>query len=241
MHYFHKNASVRISNARCFCYSSSTPSTTSPAEKLTPALRQHSHFKRLYPNHLLLFQVGDFYEMFHDDAVKGAELLDLALMSKKKTNSPNQCGFPVDKLEPKLEILVRKGALVAVCEQVADGEGSQNKAASTELKKREITRLGMSERSVLILVLRLVTPGTIIEENIVSARKNNYLIAIYLHNQEFLHESEVVYFSNIIEFILRKKLSSCCQSQWRGLTYRLEKLTSRLPRKSLFGGFFFFC
>lgn len=124
-------------------YSSALAPDIASTEKLTPALKQHSHFKRLYPNHLLLFQVGDFYEMFHDDAVKGAELLDLALMSKKKTNAPNQCGFPVDKLDAKLEILVRKGALVAVCEQVA-GENEVNpaKTNSTELKKREITRLG---------------------------------------------------------------------------------------------------
>jgi DNA mismatch repair ATPase MutS len=114
--------------------------TQPPQIKMTPALVQHSHFKKEYPNHLILFQVGDFFEMFHEDAVKCSELLDLALMSKRNNNGLNQCGFPVDKLESKLELLIKKGAIVAVCEQVG-GDSSIN----SDLKKREITRLGKQD------------------------------------------------------------------------------------------------
>jgi DNA mismatch repair protein MutS len=139
-------------------------------DKLTPAQTQHHFFKKKYPEYLLFFQVGDFFEMFGDDALKASEILDIALMSKKKINSPPQCGFPVDKLEGKLEMMIKKGVMVAVCEQVNTQESLKN----SDVKKREITRL--------------VTPGTMIEEGLLSARKNNYLVTLYVDNLHLLSE-----------------------------------------------------
>jgi len=135
--------------------------TDGPAPQLdTPAMRQYRSFKEQYPDYILLFRMGDFYEMFYEDAKTASRVLGLALTSRSKgpTAIP-LAGIPYHALDGYLAKLIRAGLRVAICEQVEDA--SQAKG----LVKRDITRL--------------VTPGTLTEENLLAQREGNYLAAVF--------------------------------------------------------------
>src|SRR5205823_13269513 len=89
---------------------------------LTPLMRQYRELKQQYPEALLFFRVGDFYEMFYEDAVEGARLLEIALTSrdKSKTDQVPLCGVPYHAANGYIAKLLRSGRSVAVCEQVED-------------------------------------------------------------------------------------------------------------------------
>ena len=126
----------------------------------TPAMRQYRSFKEQYPDYILLFRMGDFYEMFYEDAKTASRVLGLALTSRSKgPTAVPLAGIPYHALDGYLAKLVRAGLRVAICEQVEDA--SQAKG----LVQRDITRL--------------VTPGTLTEENLLSQREGNYLAAVF--------------------------------------------------------------
>jgi len=125
----------------------------------TPIMKQYFAAKTRYPRHLLFFRVGDFYEMFYDDAKTAARVLGLTLTARYKDVDPvPMCGVPSHAAEGYLARLLRMGFSVAVCDQTEDA--SQAKG----LVKREVTRV--------------VTPGTALEENLLDARKANRLLAV---------------------------------------------------------------
>ncbi len=131
---------------------------------VTPMMAQFLEIKEAHKDALLFYRMGDFYEMFFDDAVAAAEALDIALTKRGKHLGEDipMCGVPVHAAEGYLLTLIRKGFRVAVCEQLED---------PAEAKKRgskSVVRRG---------VVRLVTPGTLTEESLLEARRHNFLAA----------------------------------------------------------------
>ncbi|MEZ5948609.1 MAG: DNA mismatch repair protein MutS [Planctomycetaceae bacterium] len=139
--------------------------TPTPPARLTPMMERYFEVKRQYPESLLLFRMGDFYELFYDDAVIAAKILGLTLTSRDKgsTNPVSMAGFPYHSLDNYLQKLIRSGYRAAICDQVEDPKLAKG------LVKREVTRI--------------VTPGTLTEDALLDPRHNNYLAAIALRRE----------------------------------------------------------
>ncbi|AER40743.1 MAG: DNA mismatch repair protein MutS [Flavobacteriales bacterium] len=129
----------------------------------TPLIKQYNDIKSKYPNTILLFQVGDFYEIFGDDAIKCSKILDIVLT--KRSNNKNTiihlAGFPYHSLNTYLPKLIRSGHRVAICDQLEEAKKGKN----------NIVKRG---------VIELVTPGTAIDENILQTKSNNFLASIHV-------------------------------------------------------------
>ena len=125
----------------------------------TPLMRQYGAIKQRHPNALLLFRLGDFYELFFEDAVVAARELQITLTSrnKEKGQAIPMCGVPYHAAEGYIAKLIRRGHRVAVCDQIEDPR------LAKKLVKREVTRV--------------VTPGTAIDAQVLEPRANNYLAA----------------------------------------------------------------
>src|SRR6267154_6406071 len=124
-----------------------------PAEgagRATPVMEQFIEIKAAHPDCLLFYRMGDFYELFFEDAVKAAAALDIALTKRGKHLGEDipMCGVPVHTAEAYLEKLIRKGFRVAVCEQMEDPQLAKKRGAKSPVKRE---------------VIRLVTPGTLTE------------------------------------------------------------------------------
>ncbi|MBM3224802.1 MAG: DNA mismatch repair protein MutS [Candidatus Tectomicrobia bacterium] len=136
----------------------------SPADQsfanLTPMLRQYTQAKTAHPDAMVLFRLGDFYEMFDEDARQGARLLELVLTSREigKGQRVPMCGVPVHAVETYIARLIRAGCKVAVCEQMEDPRLVRG------LVRRE--------------VVRVITPGTVVEEAMLEEDVPNFLVAI---------------------------------------------------------------
>ncbi len=132
---------------------------------VTPMMAQYLKIKADHPDALLFYRMGDFYELFFDDAAAAAEALDIALTKRGKHDGDDipMCGVPVHSAEGYLLTLIRKGFRVAVCEQME---------SPAEAKKRGAKSVVHRE------VVRLVTPGTLTEESLLEARRHNYLAAL---------------------------------------------------------------
>ncbi|MGM0584301.1 MAG: DNA mismatch repair protein MutS [Pseudomonadota bacterium] len=131
---------------------------------VTPMMAQYLEIKARHPDALLFYRMGDFYELFFDDAVQAAAALDIALTKRGKHLGQDiaMCGVPVHSHENYLSQLIRKGFRVAVCEQLED-PAEAKKRGSKAVVKRD--------------VVRLVTPGTLTEDALLDARRHNYLAA----------------------------------------------------------------
>lgn len=136
-------------------------------QKTTPMLRQYLDIKKEYPGTILFFRLGDFYEMFNEDALTGSRELDITLTARhKNTENPvPMCGVPHHAAANYIAKLVRKGYRVAVCEQTEDASGAK------KLVKRE--------------VVRIVTPGTAIEEQLLESREPVYLGSVFGSGEKF--------------------------------------------------------
>ncbi|HEX9936874.1 MAG TPA: DNA mismatch repair protein MutS [Longimicrobium sp.] len=129
------------------------------ASEDTPLMLQWREIKARHPDALIFFRVGDFYELFNDDAVEGSKILDLTLTSRNNGGSRAPlAGIPVHALETYLRRLVAAGRRVAICEQVEDP------ALAKGLVRREVTEM--------------VTPGAVFSDALLDARRNNFLAAI---------------------------------------------------------------
>jgi len=140
-----------------------TPPPTAPPlddAKLSPAMRQYQQFKATHPDYILFFRMGDFYEMFWDDAKTAARVLGLALTSRSKGQDPiPMAGVPFHSVDGYLRKMITAGFKVAICEQ------TENAAEAKGLIKRE--------------VVRLMTPGTITDDPLLDGRADNYLAAVF--------------------------------------------------------------
>ncbi|MCQ2463150.1 MAG: DNA mismatch repair protein MutS [Clostridia bacterium] len=127
---------------------------------ITPMMQQYLEVKKEYPDTILLFRLGDFYEMFFDDAKTVSRELDLVLTGRACGNNEKapMCGVPFHSADSYIARLVQKGYKVAICEQLEDP------ALAKGLVKRDVTRV--------------VTPGTVIENSMLDESKNNYLACI---------------------------------------------------------------
>lgn len=131
---------------------------------VTPMMAQYLEIKAEYPAALLFYRMGDFYELFFDDAVAASAALDIALTKRGKHDDKDIpiCGVPVHAAEGYLLNLIRKGFRVAVCEQLESPAEAKKRGYKSVVKRG---------------VVRLVTPGTLTEETLLSARQSNYLAA----------------------------------------------------------------
>src|SRR5512141_3152324 len=132
------------------------------SEPSTPLMRQYTSIKQQHPNALLFFRLGDFYELFFEDAVLAARELQITLTSrnKEKGNSVPMCGVPYHAAENYISKLIRRGFKVAVCDQVEDPK------LTKKLVKREVTRV--------------MTPGTTADAQL-GSEENNFLAAVASH------------------------------------------------------------
>ncbi|MGA7239127.1 MAG: DNA mismatch repair protein MutS [Bryobacteraceae bacterium] len=129
------------------------------ADASTPLMRQYHSVKQQFPGTLLLFRLGDFYELFFDDAVTAARELEITLTSRSKEKGAiPMCGVPYHAAEGYISRLLQRGYRVAICEQMEDPK------LTKKLVKREVTRV--------------LTPGTAIDANLTRPRENNYLAAV---------------------------------------------------------------
>src|SRR6202789_2700314 len=138
----------------------------------TPMMAQYLAIKQAHADYLLFYRMGDFYELFFDDAARPSEALDIALTKRGKHQGDDipMCGVPLHAAEAYLEKLIRKGFRVAVCEQQED---------PAEAKKRG------SKSVVRRDVVRLVTPGTLTEESLLEARSAHVLAALGRAGNDF--------------------------------------------------------
>jgi len=127
---------------------------------LTPLMKQYRETKERYKDAILFFRVGDFYEMFFEDAVTASKILEIALTSrdKSKEDSVPLCGIPYHAASTYIAKLIRAGKSVAICDQVEDPRQAKG------LVRRE--------------VVRVITPGTLIEPDLLDSRENNYLASV---------------------------------------------------------------
>ncbi len=126
----------------------------------TPLMRQYNDIKKKYPGSILFFRMGDFYEMFGDDAIVASKVLEITLTTRNKNQDTKipLCGVPYHAADGYIEKLIKNGFKVAVCEQVEDPRSAKG------IVKRE--------------VIRVITPGTLLEDNLLSASENNFLLAM---------------------------------------------------------------
>ena len=132
---------------------------------VTPMMAQYLEIKEAHADALLFYRMGDFYELFFDDAVAAAEALDIALTKRGKHLGEDipMCGVPVHAADGYLLTLIRKGFRVAVCEQLEDPSEAKKRGSKAVVKRG---------------VVRLVTPGTLTEESLLEARRHNFLAAL---------------------------------------------------------------
>ncbi len=138
---------------------------TESSANITPLMAQYLQIKSEHKDYLLFYRMGDFYELFFDDAVVASKALDIALTKRGKHEDQDipMCGVPFHAYESYLAKLIRQGYKVAICEQVEDPK---------EAKKRGYKAIVKRE------VIRLVTAGTLTEEPLLDAKKNNFLLTL---------------------------------------------------------------
>ena len=149
------------------------PGSAAPAEdamkmenaRITPMMRQYFEIKEQYKDAILMYRLGDFYEMFFDDALTASRVLEITLTGRdcgQEERAP-MCGVPFHSADSYIAKLVSRGYKVAICEQVEDP------ATAKRIVKRD--------------VVRIVTPGTVIESNMLDESKNNYLASVFVSDK----------------------------------------------------------
>jgi DNA mismatch repair protein MutS len=141
---------------------------TPPAEanaRVTPMMEQYLEIKAGHPGLLLFYRMGDFYELFFEDAEIASKTLGIVLTKRGKHQGADipMCGVPVERAEDYLHRLIHAGHRVAVCEQTEDPAAAKARGGKSVVRRA---------------VIRLVTPGTLTEDTLLDARTNNYLLAL---------------------------------------------------------------
>jgi len=141
------------------------PIQTKSGDAATPMMAQYFKIKEAHSECLLFYRMGDFYELFFEDADKASKALDITLTHRGKHKGIKipMCGVPVHASEVYLNKLIKKGFRVAVCEQIETPEEAKKRGAKSVVSRA---------------VVRVVTPGTITEESLLDAKQNNYLAAL---------------------------------------------------------------
>ena len=176
------------------------PIKIEPTTRETPLMTQYYQMKGQYPDAIMLFRVGDFYETFGEDAVTTAGVLGITLTSRNNGgNDVPLAGFPYHSLDTYLPRLVRGGYRVAICEQLEKPS-----------KEKKIVRRGVTE---------MVTPGIAISDNLLNYQQNNFLATLHFSNTNlvgialvdlstgefFVSEGDVAYIDKLLQFDLRAR------------------------------------
>ncbi|MFT5539670.1 MAG: DNA mismatch repair protein MutS, partial [Alphaproteobacteria bacterium] len=132
---------------------------------ITPMMVQYLAIKKAHPDSLLFYRMGDFYELFFEDAINASRTLDIALTHRGKHQGVDipMCGVPVHSHGSYLARLIREGFKVAVCEQIEDPAEAKKRGAKSVVARD---------------VVRLITPGTLTEETLLDHTRNNFLVAL---------------------------------------------------------------
>src|SRR5712691_11206079 len=141
------------------------PKAEDEVGRVTPMMEQYVEIKAANPDCLLFYRMGDFYEMFFQDAEIASRALGIVLTKRGKHLGQDipMCGVPVYRADEYLHRLIALGHRVAVCEQTEDPAEARKRGAKSVVKRD---------------VIRLVTPGTLTEDTLLDARRNNYLLAV---------------------------------------------------------------
>src|SRR6202142_2081699 len=144
--------------------SSDSPSSETAA-RLTPMMAQYLEIKAANPGCLLFYRMGDFYELFFDDAEVASRALGITLTRRGRHNGADipMCGVPIHAADGYLQKLIAQGFRVAVCEQVEDPAEARKRGGKAVVRRD---------------VVRLVTPGTLTEDALLAPGRNNYLAAV---------------------------------------------------------------
>jgi DNA mismatch repair protein MutS len=143
--------------------------------KITPMMQQYLELKAKYPKFLLFYRMGDFYELFQDDAKVAASVLGITLTqrrSSKDVEGVPMCGVPFHAAEGYIAKLVKNGYKVALCEQIESPQQAKKERGASALVKRD--------------VVRLFTAGTLTEESMLSPTQNNYILSVCKHGVEYV-------------------------------------------------------
>src|SRR6476619_3350207 len=141
------------------------PGASADNGRITPMMEQYVEIKAANPGSLLFYRMGDFYELFFNDAEIASRALGIVLTRRGKHLGQDipMCGVPIERADDYLHKLIALGHRVAVCEQLED-PAEAKKRGNKSVVKRD--------------VIRLVTPGTLTEDTLLDAKRNNYLLAI---------------------------------------------------------------
>jgi DNA mismatch repair protein MutS len=142
------------------------PGAADPADaRVTPMMEQYLEIKAAHPGLLLFYRMGDFYEMFFEDAEIASRVLGIVLTKRGKHLGRDipMCGVPIERSDEYLHRLIARGYRVAVCEQTEDPAEAKKRGGKSVVRRA---------------VVRLVTPGTLTEDTLLEARENNYLMAV---------------------------------------------------------------
>src|SRR6202011_2584353 len=145
------------------------PSNAEPpneaAARVTPMMEQYLEIKAANPEPLLFYRMGDFYELFFDDAEVASRALGITLTKRGRHNGADipMCGVPIHAADAYLQKLIGRGFRVAVCEQIEDPAEARRRGGKAVVRRN---------------VIRLVTPGTLTEDALLDPRRNNYLVAV---------------------------------------------------------------
>src|SRR5947209_4662023 len=142
-----------------------TPIAASEAGRVTPMMEQYIEIKAANPDCLLFYRMGDFYELFFDDAEVASRALGIVLTKRGKHLGRDipMCGVPIERADEYLHRLIELGHRVAVCEQLEDPAAAKRRGGKSVVRRD---------------VVRLVTPGTLTEDTLLDAQRNNYLLAV---------------------------------------------------------------
>src|SRR6478609_2761966 len=141
------------------------PPQNGDAGRVTPMMEQYQDIKAAHPDCLLFYRMGDFYELFFNDAEVASRALGIVLTKRGKHLGKDipMCGVPIERADEYLHKLIAQGHRVAVCEQLEDPAEAKKRGAKSVVRRD---------------VVRLVTPGTLTEDSLLDAKRNNYLVAI---------------------------------------------------------------
>src|SRR5271156_1509017 len=141
------------------------PATVDDVGRVTPMMEQYIEIKAANPDCLLFYRMGDFYELFFDDAETASRALGIVLTKRGKHLGRDipMCGVPIERADEYLHRLIALGHRVAVCEQLEDPAAARKRGAKSVVRRD---------------VIRLVTPGTLTEDSLLAAKRNNYLLAL---------------------------------------------------------------
>src|ERR1700691_2388795 len=141
------------------------PKTGEDVARITPMMEQYIEIKAANPDCLLFYRMGDFYELFFDDAEVASRALGIVLTKRGKHQGRDipMCGVPIERADEYLHRLIALGHRVAVCEQLEDPAEARKRGGKSVVRRD---------------VVRLVTPGTLTEDSLLDAKRNNYLLAL---------------------------------------------------------------